>query len=150
MPDTIGVLLAEGFEEVEALAVVDVLRRAEFKVVVAGVPEGPIITGAHGVSVSVDANLADLAADNLALLVLPGGMPGSVNLAQNNEVLQLVRDVHELDGLVAAICAAPIALHAAGILDGRRVTSYPSFADQLTGTAYTQNTVERGHVMEPE
>ena len=97
MPDTIGVLLAEGFEEVEALAVVDVLRRAEFKVVVAGVPEGPIITGAHGVSVSVDANLADLAADNLALLVLPGGMPGSVNLAQNNEVLQLVRDVHELD-----------------------------------------------------
>ena len=143
MAGRVGVLLAGGFEEIEALTVIDVLRRAEFEVVVAGVPAGPTVEGAHGVTVSVDAGLTELDAEDLALLVLPGGMPGSVNLAENLEVQQLVRDVHARGRLVAAICAAPIALHAAGILDGKRVTSYPSFAEHLTGAAYTENVVEK-------
>jgi len=143
MTGKVGVLLAEGFEEIEALTVIDVLRRAKFEVVVAGVPAGPTIDGAHGVTVSVDVDLAELAADELSLLVLPGGMPGAVNLAESLEVLQLVRDVHGKGELVGAICAAPIALHAAGILEGKRVTSYPSFAEHLTGTAYTENVVEK-------
>jgi 4-methyl-5(b-hydroxyethyl)-thiazole monophosphate biosynthesis len=144
MDPRVAVVLAEGFEEVEAVAVIDVLRRAAIDVVVAAAagPAGPVC-GAHRISLLADAALADLRAADLAMVVLPGGMPGSSRLAENQAVLGLVRAVHAAGGIVAAICAAPIALQAAGLLAGRRVTCYPSFENQLSGACCTGAAVQR-------
>ncbi len=139
-----AVILAEGFEELEAVAVIDVLRRAGVETTIAAAegPAGPV-RGSHGIAVTADAPLAALRASELALVVLPGGMPGSSRLAANAGVLELLRAVHSAGGLAAAICAAPIALHAAGLLAGRRATCYPSFEAQLTGAVCTGAPVER-------
>jgi 4-methyl-5(b-hydroxyethyl)-thiazole monophosphate biosynthesis len=140
----IAVLLAEGFEEIEAITIIDVLRRAEFDVVAAAAdPDAPaVVTGAHAVGVVPDCTVADLDAARLDMLVLPGGMPGSTNLAGSEAVKQLVQEVRDAGGWLAAICAAPIALQAAGVLAGKRVTCYPSFEKYLEGAVFTGRTVE--------
>jgi 4-methyl-5(b-hydroxyethyl)-thiazole monophosphate biosynthesis len=140
---SIAVLLAEGFEEIEALTIVDVLRRADFDVVIAGVGGRGPIAGAHGVGVMADADLAQVRAADLGMVVLPGGMPGSANLAADAGVLETLRAVWEAGGYVAAICAAPIALHAAGLTAGRRITCYPSFETQIRDATYTGARVQR-------
>lgn len=144
MSPRVAVLLAEGFEEVEAIAVVDVLRRAGVDVVTAAAqgPAGPV-RGSHQITVLADAALRDLQPQALAMVVLPGGMPGSSHLAANPAVLDLLRAVHQAGGTVAAICAAPIALQAAGLLTGRRVTCYPGFEKQLSGAVCTGASVQR-------
>jgi len=139
---TIAVLLADGFEEIEALTVVDVLRRAGFAVLATGIDGEPWAHGAHDVLVKVDAFISELPVDSLAMVVLPGGMPGSVNLAESTHVGELVRSVRSRGGLVGAICAAPIALQAAGILPGRRYTCYPGFEQKIADGSYTGATVE--------
>ncbi|MFH1531975.1 MAG: DJ-1 family glyoxalase III [Pseudomonadota bacterium] len=119
------VLLAEGFEEIEALTIVDILRRAGVDLVTAGVG-GLEITGAHGVTVLADLWLEDAPRDGDAV-ILPGGMPGSEHL-DVPEVADLVRAYAEAGKIVAAICAAPaLALSPTGVIDGRRVTCYPGF-----------------------
>lgn len=140
----VAVLLAEGFEEVEAVAIIDVLRRADVEVTIAAA-SGPagVVSGAHQIRLTAEAALTDLHPHELALVVLPGGMPGSTALAANPAVLDLLRQVHAGGGLVAAICAAPLALHAAGLLHGRRVTCYPAVEKQLTGAVCTGQAVQR-------
>ena len=140
--EQIAVLLADGFEEIEAVTVIDVLRRAELDVTVVGVGEDMGVEGAHGLQVAVEMEISDIDASDFGLVVLPGGMPGSKNLAENEAVCAFVREVYANDGYVAAICAAPIALQAAGVLKGRKVTSYPSFKSKLKGVTYTENSVE--------
>lgn len=141
MVRSIAVVLAPGFEEIEALAVVDVLRRAELPVTIAAL--GTLaVEGAHGISVGADCLLEELAQESVSAVVLPGGMPGAVNLAESDRVGRLVRAVWERGELVAAICAAPIALAAAGILDGRAVTCYPGFEGNLGAANYTGSRVE--------
>ncbi len=140
----VAVLLAEGFEEVEAITIIDVLRRAAVDVTLAAAAgSGRTVTGAHRVAVTADAPLADVRASELAMVVLPGGMPGSTNLAGNPAVLELVRAVHAGGGFAAAICAAPIVLQAAGLLQGRRVTCYPGFESQLPGAHCTGSPVQK-------
>lgn len=124
--------LAEGFEEIEAVTIVDVLRRAGIEVTVAGLRPGPV-TGSHGIAWTPDAQLGELAAEDFTMIVLPGGMPGSRNLMQDERVLALVRRLHGEGKRTAAICAAPIVLHAAGVLQGVAVTSHPSVRGQLAG-----------------
>lgn len=138
-----AVLLATGFEEIEAVTPVDVLRRAGVEVTVAGIEGHNPVVGAHGIAVGVDAQIGALCADDLDLVVLPGGMPGATHLARSEAVRRLVRDLAGRGRLVAAICAAPVALQAAGVLDGRRVTVYPGFEAQLTGATCTGARVER-------
>jgi 4-methyl-5(b-hydroxyethyl)-thiazole monophosphate biosynthesis len=140
----VAVLLAEGFEEVEAVAIIDVLRRSGIDVTsAAAAGPGKAVTGAHRICLTADAALDDLQPRDLAMVVLPGGMPGSTNLAANPAVLNLLRVVHGAGGWVAAICAAPIVLQAAGLLHGRRVTCYPSCEAQLTGAVCTGQAVQR-------
>ena len=134
------VLLAPGFEEIEAVTVVDVLRRAEIDARVVGV-EGCAVEGAHGIRVHADATLEEVATEPWDLVVLPGGMPGAANLRDSPAVQQLVRAQHANGGRLAAICAAPIALSAAGVLAGRRATSYPAFAEQLRCGEYCEEAV---------
>ena len=136
------VLLAEGFEEIEAVSIVDVLRRAEQDVCMAAVADAATVSGAHGIVVSADAKLSELNSAELDMVVLPGGMPGAINLAENAAVRTLLFEAYANGGIVAAICAGPLALHAAGLLNERRVTAYPSVRDQLAGAVYTGHDVE--------
>jgi 4-methyl-5(b-hydroxyethyl)-thiazole monophosphate biosynthesis len=118
------------------MSIVDVLRRAGVQVVTASL--GPRdVPGAHDVTVRADTNLdaAIATGTRYDAIVLPGGMPGAANLKGDPRILQALRDVVEKGGTAAAICAAPIALEAAGLLAGRRATAYPSFRDQLGSAA---------------
>lgn len=126
------VLLANGFEEIEAITVIDVLRRGGIECAAIGVGTRTP-KGSHDIPVSADVEIADVADDARGdVVVLPGGLPGATNLRDDARVQTLVQTLvrrqHERGGSLAAICAGPIALAKAGVLAGRRVTSYPGFA----------------------
>ena len=136
----IAVFLADGFEEIEALAVVDILRRAELDVRSVGV--GTLSPkGAHGIQVQAD--IADLALNHtdLQCVVLPGGMPGTLNLEGSDVVQKAVAHAVENALPVAAICAAPSILGHAGYLNGVRATCYPGFEKELTGAVLSDKAV---------
>ncbi len=128
----IYMFLAEGFEEVEALAPLDLMRRAGLSVTTVGVG-GRQITGAHGITVSADLSEGDYADPSPDMIFLPGGMPGTLNLAASRTVLDAIRAADEQGGYLAAICAAPSILGDMGLLKGRRATCYPGFEDRLRG-----------------
>jgi len=126
------VVLAEGFEEMEAVIVIDVLRRAGVEVTTVGVG-GRQVEGAHALTLVADA-LVEEAPREVDAVVLPGGMPGAEHLAASGAVTALLRAVHDGGGIVAAICAAPaVALAPTGLLAGRRATCYPGFEARFPG-----------------
>ncbi len=129
-PDRILVPLADGFEEIEAVTIVDVLRRAGLDVTTAGLSSGPV-RGSHEIVIEPDAELGDLDLSTFTMLVLPGGQPGTRNLMKDERLLKLVRDLHAAGRRTAAICAAPLVLHAAGVVRGVPVTSHPSVRKEL-------------------
>lgn len=121
----VAVLLANGFEEGEALLVVDVARRAGFVCDMVSV-EGEIVQGSHGIRIIADCLLREVDQNSYDLVVLPGGLPGADTLRDNEIVVEWVRSfARQEDKYVAAICAAPQVLAKAGVAKGRRVTSYP-------------------------
>jgi 4-methyl-5(b-hydroxyethyl)-thiazole monophosphate biosynthesis len=132
--------LAPGFEEIEAVTIVDVLRRAGVTVDVAGTTTGPI-TGSHGITVTPDVPLADADAAAYDLVALPGGMPGTLHLRENADVLRILRDLAARERWTTAICAAPTVLAAAGLTAGRAVTSHPSVTAQLADSLYREDPV---------
>ena len=134
----IAVLLADGFEEIEALAPSDILKRLGYDVVLAGIKPGAV-TGAHGIPVQP---ACELDADSLDAVFLPGGMPGSTNLRDSERVIALIRTLHSAGKIVSAICAAPIALHKAGVTAGRRITGYPGSEQMAPGLVYTGERTE--------
>lgn len=143
----VTVILADGFEEVEAMAIVDVLRRAQIEVVIAGLHEGPI-SSARRVKVIPDTVIDTIKVEDFDMLVLPGGQPGSDNLNADKRVRDLIRNFNSAGKLTGAICAAPYVLANAGILDGKNVTSYPGFEDRLGSALYKEKTVvEDGNVL---
>ena len=133
------VFLADGFEDIEALIPVDVLRRGGVEVVTVSINDDmPIATSAHGVPVMADAMIADCDFSDADLLLLPGGMPGAQNLYDNKTVCRAVVDQLAEGRRVAAICAAPaVVLGQLGLLDGKRATCYPGFEQLLDGAKYT-------------
>lgn len=120
------VLLAEGFEEIEAMVPIDLLRRGGVEVTLAGV-QGKLITGAHGIRIEVDEELINFENyQDYDAIVLPGGMPGSKNLADSKEVNKLIVSMFNAKKIVGAICAAPaVVLGKLGVLDGRTAVCYP-------------------------
>ena len=122
--------LAEGFEEIEAVTIIDVLRRAGAEVVVAALGLSPV-RGAHGIALLADATLDSLDGGDFDLLVLPGGQPGTRHLGEDQRVLALVREFAAAKKTVAAICAAPWVLAQAGVLEGATVTAHPSVHTKL-------------------
>lgn len=124
--------LASGFEELEAVTIVDVLRRAGLEVVVAGLAPGPV-TGSHGIVLVPDTHLGAVDLARMRMLVLPGGMPGTRHLMADERVVGLARRLHAEGRRVAAVCAAPLVLHAAGVTAGARITAYPSVRGELAG-----------------
>jgi 4-methyl-5(b-hydroxyethyl)-thiazole monophosphate biosynthesis len=132
------VILAEGFEDAEAVIAVDVLRRAGVEVTVAGLAEG-LVRGARGTLVQPDASLAEAAGRDHDALVLPGGAKGAENLGASAAVLDLVRAYWKGGKTVAAVCAAPAAVLApAGVLEGRRVTGFPGTEGKFPPGAVAQ------------
>lgn len=124
----VAVVFAPGFEEMEGLTAVDVLRRAEIEVSMIGFTEE--VTGSHGITVKMDRTLDDsLAAYDM--LILPGGMPGAENLKNNSTVIKSLQDVYDNGKQVAAVCAAPIVLEAAGLLKDKNYTVFPGFEEQI-------------------
>jgi 4-methyl-5(b-hydroxyethyl)-thiazole monophosphate biosynthesis len=134
--------LADGFEEIEALTIVDVLRRAGFTAVTASLA-GSDVTGAHDVVVKADSTVDEALNQEWDLVVLPGGMPGATTLRDDDRVGALLQKTKEAGGYVGAICAAPIALSRFGLLKGKKATSYPGFGEQLEGAAYQEDRVVR-------
>lgn len=120
------VLLAQGFEDMEAITITDILRRAEIEVVTAGLESGAI-TGSRGTVVTPDTFLDNVLKgdNNFDMIVLPGGQPGSTNLKNDPRVINLIKKMSETGAYIGAICAAPGVLAHAGILDGRKATAYP-------------------------
>lgn len=136
---SVGILvpLAPGFEEIEAVTIIDVLRRAELFVTTATLSDsGDLsVTGAHGIAMRAEIRLVDADVDEIDAFVLPGGMPGTQNLAEDHRVLDLIRALVDRGQPVAAICAAPAVLAIAGVLEGRQATSHPAWRGRLAGAA---------------
>ena len=136
----IAILLAEGFEEVEAVTPADFLRRAGLDVRLVGIA-GRQVKGGHDITVAADTTLAELTAEP-DVLIVPGGGKGADNLAASRPVMDLIRSMHAKGKLIAAICAAPaVVLHKAGVLAGRRVTCYPGLEKKLTGCTFSEERV---------
>jgi 4-methyl-5(b-hydroxyethyl)-thiazole monophosphate biosynthesis len=132
--------LALGFEEIEALTVVDILRRAEIEVILAGLLPGPV-EGAHKIGIVPDTLIEAVNATAFDMIILPGGQPGTANLNADKRIHNLLNEFASRDKLIGAICAAPIVLAAAGLLNGRKVTCYPTYRDQLNGGIYEDSPV---------
>lgn len=132
------VILANGFEEIEAVTIIDVLRRAKIKVTVAGLDQG-LAQGSHGIAIQVDTLLDAPSPEAFDALLLPGGMPGAARLRDDPRVQAAISRFFRAGKLIGAICAAPIALERVGILVGKRATSYPGFA--LPSAEYVEEAV---------
>jgi 4-methyl-5(b-hydroxyethyl)-thiazole monophosphate biosynthesis len=132
--------LARGFEEIEALAVVDILRRAEIEVVLAGLLPGPVAS-ARNVSVIPDTTMDAVNAGDFDMIILPGGQPGTDNLNADSRIHAILNEFAAREKLIGAICAATIVLAAAGLLHGKKVTCYPSYRDRLNGAIYEDTPV---------
>ncbi len=136
----IYLFLANGFEETEALVTVDVLRRAEYSVTTVGVG-GEYITGAHGITVKSDVTVDNVSFEEVEAVILPGGMPGTLNLEKNEKVISAVESAAKSSAVVGAICAAPSILGKMGLLKGRNATCYPGFEEYLLGAEVTHDSV---------
>ena len=131
------VFLADGFEETEALAPVDILRRAKLPVTTVGVG-GPVIRGSHNIYVQADITSGEFEPDpDMLGVILPGGMPGTRNLDADEDVREAVNYCKSRGLLLCAICAAPSVLGHLGVLEGKKATCFPGFEGELTGAEYT-------------
>lgn len=129
----IYMFLADGFEEIEALATLDILRRAQIEIKTVSIKSTNIVSGSHGISVAADITIDDVDENTLSGVILPGGMPGTTNLLNSDKVLQLVKLSFDKGLLTAAICAAPMILGKMGLLEGKTATCYPGFEEHLKG-----------------
>ena len=143
----IAVFFAEGFEEIEALTVVDLCRRAGILVDMVSVTGKKEVTGSHGITVTADVTLESAEFEKFEMLVLPGGMPGTKNLEACEPLMQQMDDFYEAEKCIGAICAAPSIFGHRGYLKDRNACSYPGFEKELTGAKVSENPVEvSGHV----
>ena len=134
--------LAQGFEDIEALIPLDVLRRGGVDVKTVSVGKDYMVTSAHGVDIKADFMFNEINREEADLLMLPGGMPGATNLYEHKELCQALLKHNEKGKMISAICAAPaVVLAQLGILDFRRATCYPGFEQMLTNATYTGDLV---------
>lgn len=134
------ILFAEGFEEIEAVTQVDILRRGGMDVTTVSIHPDKLVEGAHGLKVEADETLDTLTGE-FDLLVVPGGMGGVNNLRASAIVLELVREIYQGGKWVTAICAGPLVLAAAGILKGKTATCYPTLEVELEGASHSEELV---------
>jgi len=140
--------LAKGFEEIEAVTIIDVLRRAEVEVLVASLDENRLVKGANGIIIQADLEVKDTNVDELEMVVLPGGWDGTHALADDANVQTLLKEMDAKGKKIGAICAAPFALNKAGVLK-QNYTCYPSVEEQIRKDGYTSDkkVIEDANVM---
>lgn len=143
---TVLVILPEGFEEIEAIAPIDLLRRAGAEVTIASLSPSPHVTGRCNITMHADTTLAEAGAKTYDLIFLPGG-PGVLNLRGDMRVRELVQQQAASGRWLAAICAAPTVLHDAGLLEGRRYTAHFSVAKQLPNILVDERVVVDGKII---
>lgn len=124
------VFLAPGFEEIEALTIVDILRRCQIKTTSVGLKRG-VVEGAHGVKVIPDIFIDEVTHETFDAIICPGGSPGFTHLREDPRVIKIVKDAHKQNKIIAAICAAPAVLSDAGIIRGKMCTIYPGMENEL-------------------
>lgn len=127
------VFLATGFEEVEALAVIDVLKRANIEVTMVSISDEKLVTGSHNINIMADAIFADIINSDADLYFLPGGLPGTTNLGTHEGLCNMLKEKFAEGRHMAAVCAAPSILGKLGFLKGKKATCYPGFEEQLLG-----------------
>ena len=136
------VFLADGFEEMEALGTVDILRRGGIEVTTVSITNIQTVTGAHNVPIIADTTLEKAVLVGADAIILPGGMPGASNLNKSESVKESLLQQQREGKIIAAICAAPMVLGGLGLLKGRKATCYPGFEEQLIGANVTGEAVE--------
>lgn len=127
------IFLADGFEEIEGLTVVDILRRANTEVIMVSVTGDIFVCGSHKIMVKADALFENTDYSKADMLVLPGGMPGTRSLAEHAGLDRLLKEFHAKGGKISAICAAPSVLGSKGLLKGKRATCFPGYEEALSG-----------------
>lgn len=142
MKKRVLVPLAPGCEELEAVTIIDLLRRADIEVVVAGLEAGPV-TASRGVRILPDLTLEKALEQDYDMIALPGGLPGSDHLAKDERITAALRRMNQADRFVAAVCAAPKVLARSGILDGKTATAYPGVLQAENHPAITGDAVTR-------
>lgn len=140
---TVCIFLAEGFEEVEALLPLDIMRRGGVSVKTVSVTGNKIVTGAHSVPVVADTLFEDLKEEDIEMIVLPGGLPGATNLDAHAGLGSLIMSFASAGKPLSAICAAPMVYGKRGLLKGKKATCYPGFDNYLEGAEYTGKMVEK-------
>ncbi len=138
---TAYLFLATGFEEIEAITVADMLRRAEIDLTTVSIERSLQVEGAHGITVTADCTWVELPADEVEWLILPGGMPGTKHLGECKPLVSLLQRHANAQKHIAAICAAPSVLGQAGLLNGYQATCYPGFEQLLKGATVTDDAV---------
>lgn len=136
----VAIVLAEGFEEVEAVAPIDVLRRAGVEVIIAGLTKDPV-PSARNLKIVPDTTVDELKAEELDMVILPGGAGGVERIKKDPRVERLLKQMEEKKKLIGAICAAPTALASFGLLKGRRATVYPSLVDDIKPAEFVNQAV---------
>ncbi|WP_029322745.1 DJ-1 family glyoxalase III [Butyrivibrio sp. AE3004] len=144
----IAIFLAEGFEEIEALTVVDLCRRAQLNIDMVSVMGTLSVKGSHGIEVKADKLIDDVNFDEMDMLVLPGGMPGTTNLDKTEKLTDQILAFNEAEKYISAICAAPCVFGRLGILQGKKACVFPGLEENLTGAdvQMTETTVD-GHIL---
>ncbi|WP_026660981.1 DJ-1 family glyoxalase III [Butyrivibrio sp. AC2005] len=144
----IAIFLADGFEEIEGLTVVDICRRAGLTIDMVSVMGTLQVTGSHGIEVKADKLLDEVKFDEMDMLVLPGGMPGTTNLEKTEKLVEQIRAFDAAGKYISAICAAPGVFGRAGLLQGRKACVYPGLEGELKGAdvQMTETTVD-GHIL---
>lgn len=143
----VAVMLAEGFEEGEALTIVDIIRRANIECHIISTA-GEKVCGSHDIVVKADAIISDNVKE-YDMIVLPGGLPGATNLRDDDRVINLLKEMNQSGKFVCAMCAAPIVLGKAGVLDGKNFTAYIGYDEKIesTGTFKEDSVVVDGNVV---
>jgi 4-methyl-5(b-hydroxyethyl)-thiazole monophosphate biosynthesis len=129
--------ISNGFEEIEAISIIDVCRRANIEVTIAAVEDLTTI-GAHNIKIQADCKIEDISSDDFDMIVLPGGLPNAFTLADNEKVQSLLKEFKLKNKKIGAICAAPYALHKADVLN-ENFTCYPSFENKIKIDGYHKN-----------
>lgn len=126
------VYLAEGFEETEAVTVIDYVRRSGAKVVTSSITDNTKVKGAHDITIEADTTIDNLNLDEVDAIYLPGGQPGATNLRDNEKVIETIQQLYNKEKLITAICAAPIVLDKAGVIKDKKITSFPTFKEKIS------------------
>ena len=144
-----AVLFMNGFEEVEGLTVVDMLRRLGIECDIVG--KDALVTGSHNITIKSDRLLDEVKAEDFNAIILPGGLPGATNLRDDEKVISIVKNMNEAGKIVAAICAAPMVLERAGVLSGREFTAYPGVGEKISiGSFKEELVVKDGNIITSE